>query len=156
MLRQVAGGFQLTGLILGIPSLLAALFFGGYALFLKFTAPPDTPAAHAGPSLVNYLVDAARLAGKAFGFLGAVAQAVFTFFACIALLVLLFAVLCFFTGRGLHANAPWARITAMLISGVTLFIAAIGILSTRRVPGLLLFGPFATAAGYTLWTLLRR
>lgn len=156
MLRQVATGFQTAGLILGIPSLLALLFFGGSAISLKLMTPPDSPTGHAGPSLVNYLVDGARLMGKAFGFIGAVGQAVFTFFAVIAFAVLLFSVLCYATGRGLVSNAAWARITAMLISAITLLIAALGILSTRRIPGLLFFGPFAAAGGYALWALLRR
>ena len=157
MLRQVASGFQTFGLVLGIPSLLAVLFFGGSAIALKLMTPEDTPlGGHPGPSLVNYLVDGVRILGKIFGFLGAVGQAIFTIIACVALGVLLFAVLCFFTGRGLQDNAVWARVTAMGISGVTLLIAALGILSTRRVPGLIFFGPFAAASGYALWALLRR
>lgn len=156
MLRQVATGFQTAGWILGIPSLIAVLFFGGSAITLKMMTPPDSPGGHAGPSLVNYLVDGARLLGKVFGFLGAVGQAVFTFIACIALAVLLFGILCYATGRGLLNNAAWARVTAMLISAITLLIATLGILSTRRIPGLLFFGPFAAAGGYALWALLRR
>lgn len=156
MLRQVASGFQAAGLILGIPSLLAVVFFGGSAILLWRMTPEVSSGPHAGPSLVNYLVDGARVLGKIFGFFGAVGQAVFTILACIALVVLLFAVLCFFTGRGLHDQAAWARIVAMLISAVTLLIAALGILSTRRIPGLILFGPFAAASGYALLALLRR
>ncbi len=156
MLRQVATGFQTAGLIIGIPSLLAVIFFGGSAIALKLMTPPDSPTGHDGPSLVNYIVDGARLLGKLFGFLGAVGQAVFTIVACIALAVLLFGILCYATGRGLLHHAAWARVMAMLISAITLLIAALGILSTRRIPGLLLFGPLAAAAGYALWALLRR
>jgi hypothetical protein len=156
MLRQVASGFQVAGFVLGIPSLLAVLFFGGSAITLRMMTPPDSPTGHAGPSLVNYLVDGARLLGKIFGFIGAVGQTLFTIIACVALVVLLFAVLCFFTGRGLIDNATWARVVAMGISGVTFLIAALGILSTRRVPGLIFFGPFAAASGYALWALIKR
>lgn len=156
MLRQVASGFQMAALVMGVPSLAAVLFFGGSAIFLRMNTPVESPGGHAGPSLVNYLVDGARLLGKIFGFLGLVGQTVFAVLAGVAFLVLLFAVLCFFTGRGLQENAMWARVVAMGISGVVLLIAAFGILSTRRVPGLIFFGPFAAASGYALWALLRR
>lgn len=156
MLRQVAIGFQTVGLIVGIPSLVAALYFGGSVFAMRSDTPLASPGGHAGPSLVNYLVDGVRVLGKIVGFLGEVGQAVLTALACVALSLFLFGVLCFFTGRGLHENAAWARLVAMGISGVSLLIASLAILSTRRMPGLVLLGPIAAASGYALWALLRR
>lgn len=160
MLRHVshvASGFQAAGLILGIPSLLALLCFGGSAIALRLmSAPPVAPSGDSPPSLVSLLVDGARIVGKVFGLVGTVGQTVFTILAAVALVLLAVAGALYLTGRGLHGGAVWARILAILFSGVTLLLSALGLLSTRRIPGALIFGPAAAASVYALLALLRR
>jgi hypothetical protein len=96
----------------------------------------------------------ARVIGGAASVLGRVGQFLFKGIAIISVLALIFALVLFMTGRGLHAHQGWARGLAGLISGCLLFISVLS-LTAFRGPLLLLSTGLTFASGYAICAVWR-
>lgn len=121
---------------------------------MQFSSPPANSSHDSGPtSIVSLLVGFAKILGKIFSLFAAAAQIVIFWVAIVSLVLLLIAALMLFTGRGLEAQAGWARATGMLIGTLFFLISLLAVLSLR--PGVM-SGFFLTTggmSGYVLWTL---
>ena len=152
---NVARAFKGISLLLGIPSLAATLYFGFAAITLYLSTPAkrSAPPQASGNSALDLLDMAARAAGAAFGFIGAVGDAVVRGLAIASLAVLLFSLTLFFTSRGLQAHAGWARVVGGMMLTVLFLIALLALVSSgsRGLFALLL----ASVSGYVLWALWR-
>ncbi|MBI4905055.1 MAG: hypothetical protein HY820_15570 [Acidobacteria bacterium] len=148
----VAAGFRIGGLLIGVPSLCAALYFG-FAL-LQTQAPVQASAPIPGESqnLITVLMTGARLFGRVAGFLTEISRAVIIAVLGIATCLTAFSAGMYFTGRGLAAHQAWARISGMTMAFVLVAMWLTGLMPMRWGPISLLL---TSAACYALWVLWR-
>lgn len=150
-LTLVTNGFFGTSFLLGIPSLIAFLYFGANTLYLYLTKAPALHRPASPDTLIRGLEWGAYAMGKAFSLLGA-----FGFYVCLMLTaataaLVTFSVLLFITARGLEAHQAWARIAAFCLMSLVLFPSLGLLFSGARLPGLLL----SAASIYSIATLWR-
>jgi hypothetical protein len=149
----IATAFRLGGLIIGIPSAVAFVYFGIGAAQLLLFKPTITPSGKTGNLLVDLFVSGASVVGKVFQFFGGAMEWVLTALSVVSFAFLAVAVLLYFTGRGLHASRGGARAIGLLLSLMVLLISFMGITSFRRpVPLVLSVVTFALST-YVVWAL---
>jgi hypothetical protein len=145
----VANGFYVLAAGLAIPSAPGFLYFGWAALRLRMLSPPPAAAVTSPNPAIRMIEAGANVFGAFFRLIGAAGEWVATALAIAFFLAMLAALILFLTGRGLRADATWARILAgFLLASVG------GMLALRR--GLMPLTALAAAGSvYTIWTLLR-
>jgi hypothetical protein len=155
---SIAKGFRVTGIAFGLPSLVAFLYFGvGWLTMRLHPSPPASSNPVDLNSPVGLLEGGARLVGGAFRVLGGIAEGIMAGLAVASLCILIFSGALLLTGRGLGAQAGWARVVACLLMGLSTLVSGLIFLSvTRR--GLL--GMLALCvslmSGWALWTLWKK
>ena len=153
----VALEFRLAGLLLGIPGVAALVVVIRDVLFLRKAPPPDKsePLDIGTYGLAGLLNNGARGVGHLLFALNGVATWLLTLLAFVMLLVVLFAVGLYLTGRGIDRQAAWARIIALALSGGLALVSCVLMAVLRRE-----LAPFAVVplglSLYTLWVLLWR
>ena len=152
----VARGFRIAGLVIGVPSSLAAIGLGGGA-FVAGSGSGHKPE-HLDIStygIVGLISNAANGVGGVLSFLNGVAAWVFGLIAVLAIAAALFAGLLYLVGRGLNASAPWARLVAGLTTGMLTFHSLVA-LALLRGGARLVDAVLLAALIYVMWVLVRR
>jgi len=152
----VARGFRIAGLVIGVPSSLAAIGLGGGA-FVAGSGSGHKPE-HLDIStygIVGLISNAANGVGGVLSFLNGVAAWVFGLIAVLAIAAALFAGLLYLVGRGLNASAPWARLVAGLMTGMLTFHSLVA-LALLRGGARLVDAVLLAALIYVMWVLVRR
>ena len=156
-LMVVSIGFRLTGALLGVAAIAALVEFADTAWMLHQLPPDNSSPLDVGSyGLVGLLHNSARAVGNVLSALLAGPGLWFVvFLSILALLMLVFAILLYFTGRGIGHHAPWARFMAILMSiGMAAVSCAIALIIRRELVPISL-APIALSL-YTLWVLIWR
>jgi hypothetical protein len=144
-----------ASLTLGIPSFIGFVFLAWESARLHMIKVP-AESGRSGNQLIDLLVAGVQTFGKVFGLLGEAAQWFLTLLAGVSLLSTLFAVMLFFTARGLQSGRAWARALGILLALLPFLISLLMVLSTRRFMPMTFGMLIAAASGYVLWALCLR
>jgi hypothetical protein len=141
------------GILLVIPSSIAFAYFGFGAARLHFLTPEVAPEGKTGNQLMDLLLLIARGSAKLIAFFGGTIEWALVVLTVVSFGCLAFAVLLYFTGRGLHASRGVARAMGILLAILPLLVSFVGITSLRRpVPFAVSSVIFALSA-YVIWAL---
>ena len=152
-LSIVANGFRAAGWLVGIPSVAALLFMIWVLISLRNPTPPDPQYTDIGKyGLVGLLQSGACGLGKVFQFFGGLSRWVAGVLAGVSVLLMLFSAALFYTGRGLHHHATWARITGGLLAVLLLLFSSGLVLGLPRA-GAWSSAVILCASVYALWVL---
>lgn len=149
--------FYWSSLLVGLPSMIGSVFFGGYALLLSMQKPVTNTSANAkvSDSLVNVIVQMAGFAGKVLSVFGDIVEGIIRGLAFASFCGLVFAGMIFLTGRGLAGNAMWAKVVGSGLMLVMLLVSGLGSLTPAfgliRLLSFVLFG----LSGYSIWMIWR-
>lgn len=118
----LASVFKFGGAAVGLPSLVVLVLYAIHTVRQRLAAPtPETNFGDNPDGVLLVLKGMSQVIGTAANLAGSIAQIVFDMAAAAAGAGLVLAITCWLTGRGLQADATWARITAsMLLAGVVL------------------------------------
>ncbi|MBZ5611087.1 MAG: hypothetical protein LAP38_22725 [Acidobacteriia bacterium] len=147
--------FTWAGALLGLPSLAALLYFVWALVGLHLTPTGNTGGKPEYNSLVGLLVGGAQLAGKAMKWLTAGAQWAIILLAALSLLLLVFAIVLFAVGRGLHAHHAWARVLGVILASGLLLAGASSALMFRQSLAVAAASVVAAMSAYVVWALCR-
>jgi predicted permease len=153
-LSIVSTAFTWSGVLLGLPSLAAVLYFVWALVGLHLTPTAAAGGKTDANSLVGLLVGGAQLAGKALKWFTTSAQWAIALLGVVSMLLLVAAIALFAIGRGLQAHQTWARILGMLLAAVLLFAGASCALMLRQGLAAAASALAATSV-YILWVLWR-
>lgn len=156
-LMIIATGFRLTGALLGIAAIAALADFASTALTLRrLPADAGVPIDVGTYGLAGLLHNSARGLSKVLlALLTGPGFWVVVVLAIAATVALLFAVLLYFTGRGIGHHATWARVIAIMMS-IGLAVASCAVLTAlRHEQAPVALAPIALSL-YTLWVLIWR
>ena len=153
----VSLGFKLSGVLAGIPAVVACVTLTVAAIQLHQAAVPD------GRHMVSvraygfwgFLSDVGVGVDHMFGFLAGLAAWLVAGMAILALLVALWAALLYLIGRGVGRGAMWARIVG---GAFALGLALVSLIAVINLPHRLIAAPLPALglAIYTLWVLIWR
>jgi hypothetical protein len=151
----VAYGFRILGLLMGVPSFLVLLDLVVNLFVLKTPAPqPDNsaPLDVQKYGIVALLDYGARGMGAMFGAFAAMAEWVAQLVVVALFFVVLFALLLYFTGRGIAHHATWARVMGIAICMLVLigWTSALSVLSRE---GIAVACVGIAVSLYTIWVL---
>jgi hypothetical protein len=149
----VATAFRVGGLLLGIPSSAAFAFFGFGAARLYFLNPHVTPSGKTGNQLMDLLLSGARISAKVFEFFGGAVEWILAVLSVASFGCLAFAVLLYFTGRGLHASRGVARAMGILLAILPLLVSFIGVAAMRRSVPFVVSSVTLVLSAYVIWVL---
>lgn len=146
--------FATVGALLGIPSVTLLAFYafhqltkpdGQAAVATDFGSQPD--------AILLMLKGMTQALGALAGVAGTAAQFLFNAMAVVATLALVLATACWFTGRGLGAQAAWARISAGVLLSLVLLPALLLALSLHGVArvAMLVLAALCLLALHTIW-----
>ena len=156
-LTIVTAAFTWSGVLLGLPSLSAFLYFLWALVGVRIASPAgDAGGKPDYNSLVGLLVSGAKVAGKTLGWLTTGAQWAIALLTVVSMLLLLVAMALFTTGRGLQAHQTWARILGMTLAAILFFVGALGALLFRQGQAVAASTVVAAMCLYILWTLWRQ
>jgi hypothetical protein len=150
----LASVFKLGGAAVGLPSMTVLVLYAVHTVKQRFATPtPETNFGDNPDGVLLVLKGMSQVIGTTASFIGALAQIVFDMAAFAAGAGLLVAVACWFTGRGLQADAISARVSASVMLTVGVLLALVFVLSLRGAGRLLplalaVLGAFALHA---LW-----
>lgn len=116
-LSTLATGFAVTGAAIGIPSFAVLLLYAANAIRNRLNAgkPSGSNFGENPDALLLLLKGMTAAIGALDRAAGSLGQFVLSGLAIIASVGLVFAIACWFTGRGLHAHANWARVSAVIL-----------------------------------------
>jgi hypothetical protein len=149
--------FRVGALLVGIPALLMLIDIG-LGLFTVTHAVQHAPQPQwvdvQKYGLVGLIANGGQIFGGlmiAFATLGLVVAILFAF---MLVLAIFFAILFFFTGRGVAGHADWARVMGIVLSALCLLIWLAGVKNnTDHMPDLLLACTGVAISAYAIWTL---
>jgi hypothetical protein len=144
--------FHAVSLVLGIPSLLACMFFTWESVRFHLL-PNPSESGPSGDQLIDLFVSGFRLFGKILALFGGAVQWALLALAVASFLSSLFALILFFTARGIEAGRPWARILGILLALVPLFCSLAALTALDRSLPWALAAITAVASVYVIWTL---
>jgi hypothetical protein len=150
----VAIGFQVVGWVVGLPSFLLALALGAGAIMVGAGPKPEAPhylsVTHYG--IAGLLSNAATGVAGVLAVVNEFAAWVLWVLTVLAFVLTAMAFVIWLVGRGLGADATWARILAALmiaaLAGVGLLV--IGLLTTKAA---IVDAAGLAACAYGLWVL---
>lgn len=150
----LASVFTWAGAIVGAPSTVALVLYGLYrAVGAGGDRPASTDFGSNPDAILLMLKGISTVIGSIASAVGSAAQFVFNAVAIAAVAGLVFAALCWFTGRGLAAQAAWARVSAGALLTVVLLpslLLALSAGSGLRLP-MMVLAAFCLFALHTLW-----
>jgi len=149
----VARSFRIAGVVIGLPSSLAALGLTVGA-FLAGSGSGHKPQYLdiSTYGIAGLISNAANGVGGVLSFLNGVAAWVFGLMAVLAVATALFGGLLYLVGRGLRASRPWARGLGIAMMALLTFHSLVGFALLRGGPRLL-DGLILAGAIYALWVL---
>jgi hypothetical protein len=134
----LASVFKVGGAVLGVPSLAVLALYTLHAVRQRLAAPPSETDFGDNPDAVLLVLKGlSRAVGNAAHIAGSLAQLVLDAAALAAGAGLVLALVCWGTGRGLQADATWARLSActLLLLGVLVaLLLALSLRGVARVP----------------------
>ncbi|MBL9170279.1 MAG: hypothetical protein JNN07_21265 [Verrucomicrobiales bacterium] len=157
-LQGLATGFIATSIAMGLPSLATLLLYAGHQIRNRLTAPTAEPNFGDNPDaillMLKGMTQAIGLLGRAAGALGQMAM---NLLAGVSVVAFVLAVALWFTGRGLQAEANWARISGFILLLLALLPSLLLALSFHSIGRLLMItlivlcalGMHALWMGYT-------
>ena len=158
-IQALATGFTATGMALGIPSFAVLLLWAVQAIRTRL-ADDASSSTHFGDNpdaILLMLKGITETIGTLSRLAGSLGQFVFNGLAVVAVVGLVMGVACWFTGRGLNANANWARASAFILIALAMLPSLLLALSLHTVGRVLMlaivilcaFGLHALWIGYT-------
>lgn len=152
----LATSFSVIGITLSAPSLTVLVLYVINTIRLRLGEGASSSSNFGdNPGAILLMLKGITKTVSAFGrFAGSLGQFIFNGLAILSVIGLLFGIACWFTGRGLSANASWARASAMaLILGAKLPSLLLA-LSLHNVVRILMFALVTLCAFgiHTLWT----
>jgi len=157
-IQTLATGFAVMGVVIGLPSFMVLLLYAvnvirnhlktGASVGSDFGKNPD-----ALLLMVKGMAETIAALSRAFGAMGQFLLGGLAIIACVGLFL---AVTCWFTGRGLHTHANWARVSAFILLVLALLPSLVLVLSSHNLGRLVmlvivtlcLFGLHALWIGY--------
>ena len=160
MLRHLlilATGFRVAGVLLAVMSIAALVDFADTARVMRQLPPPDTgaPLDIGTYGLIALIANTARGGGYLLHALAGVVTILLVVLSVAAVMLLLFGVLLYLTGRGIGHHALWARIVGFLISAVFLLSSCAIMAVMRRDNAAFALLPIGLSL-YSLWVLIWR
>ena len=144
--------FNTTGVLVGIPSITFLVFYGvHHATKLTAHAAAGTNFGSNPDAVLLVLKWMTAAIGAIGSLVSAAAEFVFNVLAVVSVAGLVLAIVCWFTGHGLSANAGWARVSAGVILVVMLLVSLVLALSFRNLGRL----PMLAMAGFCLLAVQR-
>ena len=132
-IQSLATGFTVGGVILGVPSGATLLLYVIHLVHQRMKAAPAAGSFGENPDAILLMLKAMTSAiGGLARLAGSVGQFLFNGLAMVAGVALILSIALWFTGRGLHANAPWARGSAYALL-ILAMLPSLGL--TLAVPG---------------------
>lgn len=154
-IQTLATGFTATGMALGLPSLAVLLLWTINAVRTRLAAEASSGTNFGdNPDAILLMLKGITETVSALGrFAGSLGQFVFNGLAIVAIVGLAVGVACWFTGRGLSANANWARISAFFLIALTMLPSILLALSLHNVGRVLMLAIVTLCAFgiHTLW-----
>lgn len=147
--------FKIGGAVAGLPSLAVLAFYAVHTVRQRLAAPPaETHFGDNPDAVLRVLKGMSKVIGTAAHIVGSLAQIALDIAALAAGAGLVLAITCWLTGRGLQADATWARVSASVLLAVVVLLALLLALSMRgfgRLPpfALLVLGALGLHA---LWS----
>lgn len=151
----VAWGFCIGGALLGVPSALGLLAIGASQIFLR---SPEDKSAYLDVGkygIAGLLQNGANAIADMFAWLGGIATWLEAVLAAGLAMALMFAIVLFFTGRGIARHAGGASAIGIVLSVIFLLLWTLVLLSTpRNAMALPAIG--MTMSVYAIWALAWR
>ena len=154
-ITAVAKAFTVASVAAGIPSLAMLLFYAVHSLRQRSAAAPTRTEFGDNPDALLWMLKVTtRVLESVGGVLSAVAQLVLDLLAVASGIGLVAAVLCWFIGQGLMAQAAWARWGAGVMLTLALAVTLLGMLSTRELGRVAMFAMMLLCALglHAVWT----
>ncbi len=144
----------IAAFVLGLPALIGSVYTGyGLVELLRNPIPPLREVQSSQDGMLQIITGAERGIGMVLRPLAAFGEFFIKVAFAVSIVVLLFAVILFFTGRGLNAGAGWARALSGLALGGMALVGAFGCLISGG-PGIrLLASSMALGGGYGVYLL---
>lgn len=149
--------FRVGALLVGIPALLLLIDIG-VGLFTVTHAIQHAPQPQwldvQKYGIVGLIANGGQIFGGLFIALATLGLVVAILFAFMLALVIFFAVLFFFTGRGVSRHADWARVMGIVLSVLCLLLWLTGVNNnTDHLPDLMLASTGVAISAYAIWAL---
>lgn len=153
-LAGLARLFSVGGAALGLPALAYLVLYAGLVLHQRWHRP--APATAFGPNpdaVLTVLQGLTQVVGGAARLAGSLAQVVLDMAAAAAGVAFVLGLAAWLTGRGLQAQAGWARVSGGALLAVLLLAALVATLSLRGTGRLVMAGlvVFAVLGLQALW-----
>ncbi len=151
----LATSFSAVGVVLGAPSFTLLVLYAIHAIRLRLAAgeSSDTSFGKNPDAILLMLKGITETLGALGRIAGSVGQLLFNGLAIVGAVGLVLAVACWFTGRGLSVNAPWARISGFILLTLVMLPALLLALSLHNVGRILMLAIVTLCAFglHTLW-----
>ena len=152
-ISSIANAFYVIAAMLGLPSLLGLLFSIVFGIRLWLLPVPSASAPTKNPDAIILMLEGiTRAVGFGAGIISGLGKMAVTVISAVSIVALIFAVMFYYAGRGLHAHSVWARGGAAMLLAIMLLFW-LGALLSLRMPIRLLPAMFAAATISALWTL---
>jgi hypothetical protein len=155
-ISTLATSFSVIGITLGAPSLTVLVLYVINAIRLRLTSgtSSSTNFGENPDAILLMLKGITETVGALGRFAGSLGQFIFNGLAVLSVVGLLFGIACWFTGRGLSANAHWARVSAFILIALAMLPSLLLALSLHNVGRVLMLAILTLCAFgiHTLWT----
>ncbi len=153
-ISSLATLFTTAGVLIGIPSITVLVSYVFYRVMSSGKSAASTDFGSNPDALLLILKGISTVLGFVADLVGSVAQFIFNALAIAAIAGLVFAVLCWLTGRGLSAQATWARVSAGVLLTLVLLLSLLLALSLHDVARLIMLALVGLClfALHTVWT----
>ncbi len=144
----------IAAIVLGLPALVGSVYSGyGLIELLRNPLPPLREVQSSQDGMLQIITGAERGIGMVLRPLAAFGEFFIKAAFAVSIVVLLFAIVLFFTGRGLSTGSGWARVLSGLALGLMALVGALGCLISGG-PGIrLLASSMALGGGYGVYIL---
>ncbi len=153
-ISTLATSFSVIGIALGGPSLTVLVLYTINAISLRLASGTSSSTNFGdNPDAILLILKGITETVSAIGrFAGSLGQFIFNGLAILSVIGLLFGIACWLTGRGLSANASWARVTAMALILLAMLPSLLIAISLHNV-GRVLMLAIATLCAFGIHTL---
>lgn len=150
----VAWGFCIGGALLGLPSMVGLVLIGGNLLLAPPAAPDKSGMLDVGTyGIAGLIANGAKGVASMFDWLGGLAAWVEGALAVVLGVLVVFAVVLFFTGRGIARHASGAGAVGISLSVAFALFWLVVLLSVERGTPMLVPAVGLAMAGYAVWVL---
>lgn len=154
-ISTLATSFSAIGVAIGAPSVTVLVLYGINALRLRLASgtPSSTSFGDNPDAILLMLKGITETVGALGRFAGSFGQFIFNGLAILATAGLVAGIACWFTGRGLSANAHWARVSAIVLIAIAMLPSLLLTLSLHNISRVLMLAIVTLCAFglHTLW-----